>query len=192
MTIGDRIKKIRTEKGLSTYALSKKAGISQSTVSKLENGKRKADNIILEKLADALNVSVDRLTGDSVSCIIESKLDELGISLQDLSQKSGVPFTWLKNIDSFIPRDMDYMLEAFDPTPGRPLDWDDTVGYKSYEWITNVAEVLGIPGSTLRAALARQEIPVYDGPRITVEEAKKKSLKKFFMINKLQNLLMLT
>ena len=67
MTIGERIKKIRMARGISTYTLAQITGLSQSSISKLENGKRKADNIILEKIADVLNVSIDRLTGDSVS-----------------------------------------------------------------------------------------------------------------------------
>ena len=168
MTIGARIKKIRTEHGLSTYDLSKMTGISQSSISKLENGKRKTDNMILEKIATALNISIDRLTGDSVSCLIENRLEELNISLEDVSKKANVPLSWLQNLDSFIPGDMEFMI-----TESKELDWDDVIGeYTSYKWITRVAEILGLPGSTLRAALARQEIPLPDdNPYISAEEA---------------------
>lgn len=178
MDIGDRIKKIRVQKGLSTYKISKMTGISQSVVSRLENKKRKADNAIIEKLAKALEVSPDRLTGESASSIIENRLAELGISLEEVAEKAGVPLAWLEKLDSFIPGDMEFMIA---PSEGHPLEWDDTIGgYNSYKLITKVAEVIGLPGSTLRTALARQEIPLPDDlPHITAEEAFKQAQEDF-------------
>ncbi|MEG1086129.1 MAG: helix-turn-helix transcriptional regulator [Anaerovoracaceae bacterium] len=170
MDIHERIKKIRKESGLSTYDIAKKTGVSQSVISKLENGKRKADSIILEKLSDALNISIDRLTGEAVSSIIENRLEELGMSLETLSKKADVPISWLKGIHAFIPGEMEYMIGERE---GKELDWDDEIGgYESYEWITRVANVLNLPGSKLRAALARQEVPLYDGSPNTPEEAR--------------------
>ncbi len=156
MTIGERIKKIRNEGGLSTYDLSKITGISQSSISKMENGKRKIDNIALEKIAAALNVSIERLTGESVSCIIEQRLEDLNTSLGEVAKKADVPLKWLENIDSFIPGEMEFG------------------DYTSYNWISKVAESLDIPGGVLRAALARQEIPLPDMREIrsvTAQEA---------------------
>lgn len=154
MDIGARIKKIRSQKELSTYELSKLVGVSQSTISKLENGKRKADNIIIEKLAEALGVSPDRLTGESVSSIIENRIDQLNINIEEVAERSGVPLHWLQNIDTF--------------TPGEFGEYE--IGY---DWITKVADVLDLPASMLRAALARQEIPLYEGPETTILDAKK-------------------
>lgn len=99
MEARDRIRKFREKKGLSTNDVSRLTGISQSTISKLENGKRKANLEILEKIAVALEVSVDRLTGDSVSSIIENRLEETGMTLEDVEKISGVSAYWLKNID---------------------------------------------------------------------------------------------
>lgn len=153
MGIGERIKAFRGKKNLSTTGLSKSTGISQSTISKLENGKRKADIEILGKIAEALEVSTDRLTGEAASSIIEDRLDEIGMTLAEVADKTKVvPLHWLQNLDAFIPG-----------------EWGDyEIGY---DWITKVAEVIGLPGSTLRAALARQEIPAYDGPQESPEEA---------------------
>lgn len=159
MEIGDRVRQIRMNQGLSTYDLSQKTGISQSTISKLENKKRKADSIILEKIAEALSVSVDRLTGESVSCIIENRLEDLGVSLESVAEKSQVSLHWLQNIDTFIPGQL-----------------GDEIGY---DWITRVAEVIDLPGSKLRAALARQEAPLYDSPMSTAEEAFKQAQEDF-------------
>ncbi|OUQ14475.1 hypothetical protein B5E84_16135 [Lachnoclostridium sp. An14] len=170
MNIGERIKKIRTEKGISTYQLSELTGISQSSISKLENGHRKADIEILMKIARALNISIDRLTGDSVGSIIEERIKELRITLDEVAKKSQVPLSWLQNIDDFVPGDMEFKLENFEED--KALDWDDVIGdHTSYKLISRVAETLGLPPSQLRAALARQEIPLPDAPPVSAVEA---------------------
>lgn len=52
------IKKIRVEKGLSTYDLSQMTGIPQSTISKMENKKRKIEVEEMELIAKALDTPV--------------------------------------------------------------------------------------------------------------------------------------
>jgi len=60
--IGKNIKKLRKQKGLSQDRLSKLADISYNTVIKLESGGIINPSIdTLQKLAKALNVSVDDL-----------------------------------------------------------------------------------------------------------------------------------
>lgn len=133
MDIGTNIKEIRVQKGLSTYALSKKTGISQSVISKLENGQRKADYTTIERLAIALGVSLNRLTGESVSSIIKNRSIQLGMSLADVAEKSGVSLSWLQNIENITP------------------------DANSYNQITNVANSIDLSSGLLRSALARQE-----------------------------------
>lgn len=145
METKDRIRKFRERKGLSTTDLSNLTGISQSTISKIENGKRKIDLEVLEKIAEVLEVSVDRLTGEAVLCIIEERLEELGMTLEEVAEKTNVSLYWLQNLDTFVPG-----------------EWAN--GEIEYNWITRVAKMIGLPGSQLRGALARQEVPVYDGP----------------------------
>lgn len=152
MEVGKRIKKFREKKNLSTTDLSRLTGISQSTISKLENGKRKPELSVLEKIAEALNILVDRLTGESASALIEDGLEKKGMTLEDVANKANVPLYWLQNLDTF--------------TPGEWGGKDDI----AYNWITKVAEVISVPGNILRAALARQEAPTYDGPMPTAEE----------------------
>lgn len=174
MNTAERIKKLRLAQGLSTYDVSKKTGLSQSVISRVENGKRKLDDEILNKLAEAFGVSVDRLTGDSASSIIENRLEETGMSIEELSKASDVPLSWLENLDSFIPGDMEFLCQDT-PTDRQDIpadeqdyeiDWEDIItdgNVRSYAWITRVAKVLGIRPSILRLALARQEIPLSDG-----------------------------
>ncbi|OQB44025.1 MAG: HTH-type transcriptional regulator SinR [Parcubacteria group bacterium ADurb.Bin159] len=60
--IGKNIKKLRKQKGLSQDRLSKLADISYNTVIKLESGGITNPSIsTLQKIAKALNVSVDNL-----------------------------------------------------------------------------------------------------------------------------------
>lgn len=55
----EKLKKIRISQNKTTYELSELTGIPQSTISKIENGKRKLDSESLTKIATALNISID-------------------------------------------------------------------------------------------------------------------------------------
>lgn len=64
----DRLKQLRKQKGLSQENIARIAGISLSTVSKIEQGKLDIKNSgykTLEALADVFSVSVDYLVGKS-------------------------------------------------------------------------------------------------------------------------------
>lgn len=64
--IGDRIRELRTKKGLTQKALEDRTGISQATICRLENATgeiRALRSTTLKKLAEALDVSVDYLVG---------------------------------------------------------------------------------------------------------------------------------
>lgn len=54
----EKLKSIRVAKGLTTYELAELTGIPQSTISKMENGKRKIETNSLQLLAKALNVPI--------------------------------------------------------------------------------------------------------------------------------------
>lgn len=56
MTPQEKLKKLRKSKNLTTQALGDLIGLPQSTISKIENGKRSFDFLIREKLAEALQV----------------------------------------------------------------------------------------------------------------------------------------
>jgi len=146
MDVGAKLKFFREKRELSTNKLSDLTGISQSTISKLENGKRKADLDTLLKIAEALNIPVTAFTGESLSCLIENRLEKIGMSLEELSKKACVSLTFLKNLDDVIPD---------------PLDYDS---------VTKIAKVLKMPSSILRNALSIQEPPVYEGLSSTAGE----------------------
>lgn len=55
--VGDRIRKIRTEKGLSQSELGEMVGLTADRIQKYENGARKPKMDLLKKIASALGVS---------------------------------------------------------------------------------------------------------------------------------------
>lgn len=168
--IGNRIKQARSLRNYTLDDIANEIGVAKSTIQRYENGLISKPKLpVLQAIADSLNVNPAWLSGqdvrmiidDSLSNIIKSKLDELNMSLEEIAEKSGVPLYWLQNIDTFIPG----YYEPYE------------IGY---DRITKIAEVIGLPGGTLRAALARQEIPMPDDlPRITAEEAFKQAQEDF-------------
>ncbi|MHB8063374.1 MAG: helix-turn-helix domain-containing protein [Ruminiclostridium sp.] len=156
MSIGKRIKKVRKNLGFTQDNLASRANISRSYLADVENGRYNPSFNTLERIAGALEVSVDRLTGESASSIIEARLDEIGMTLSELAEKSKVPLTFLENLDSIVP------------------DLEGDGGEQCYSYMSSIAWVLGIPGSKLRLAFARQEIPAskYDNiPKSSAAEA---------------------
>lgn len=61
--IGARIRKLRTNKGWSQQILADHAGIERAHLGRLEEGRKEAGVIILEKIADALEVDIRELLG---------------------------------------------------------------------------------------------------------------------------------
>ena len=61
--VGPRLKRIRTQRGVTLTALSEATGISKSTLSRLENGQRRPSLELLLPLAQAHRVPLDDLVG---------------------------------------------------------------------------------------------------------------------------------
>ena len=66
MTLGEKIKQLRQEKGLSQPELAAEAGIEQSYLSKLENDKSLPSNDILRKILAAFQVSLNDFVTDEL------------------------------------------------------------------------------------------------------------------------------
>lgn len=129
-SIGKRIKEIREQKKLSTYDLAKMTGISQSTISKLENGKRSVDLALLRSISKALNVDVSDFLVESNNLLIGVRIKKQrelkGLSVDELSEKSGIGIKLL-------------------------LDIEDNNLKPGLETIEKIAETLSIPTSYLAA-----------------------------------------
>ncbi len=153
-SISVRLKKAMNIRNLSQADLARRTNISKGALSSYISGRYvpKRNNILL--LAEVLDVNEEWLTGADVPMeaslisIIDQRLNETGMTLEELAGRARVSLHWLQHIHTFIPGE---------------LQEEDT----GYDRITRVAKVLDIPGSILRRALARQEIPlsgVYPAP----------------------------
>ncbi len=116
MNIGEKIKKIRTQQNKSTYELAdiiNKNGfkISQSAISKIENGRKKIDIETLEEIAKALDIEVDLLITNQKSNIgktgfamdIGKKIKKFRkkrkISIEELSEYAELSISYLYQIE---------------------------------------------------------------------------------------------
>jgi transcriptional regulator with XRE-family HTH domain len=61
--VGDRLRQIRTQRGITLTELSTRTGISKSTLSRLETGQRRPTLELLLALADTYRVPLDDLVG---------------------------------------------------------------------------------------------------------------------------------
>lgn len=87
MTTGQRIKMIRNKLGFTQDKLASDANMSRSYLADVENDRYNPSFDTLERIAEALNVSTDRLTGESASSIIENRLNEKGVTLEEIAKK---------------------------------------------------------------------------------------------------------
>lgn len=86
--IGDRVKKLRTEKKMSLTELAGQAGVAKSYLSSLERNLQRNPSIqFLEKIASVLNVPVDHLIHEHIN---EEYLDSDWMNLVKEAMKSGV------------------------------------------------------------------------------------------------------
>ena len=79
--IGDVIKKLREESGVTAKDLAQKIGLSASQMSRLESGQRRINSEVLTRIAKALGVAPSRLIDDSS-----------GMEIRSLAQSAAAPF----------------------------------------------------------------------------------------------------
>lgn len=85
MDIGEKIKYLRTEKGITQKELASKLGTSQQNLAQYENGKRNPKPETLKRIADALEVPISSL--GFYDMIVDSILDQakpLSMNVLDL------------------------------------------------------------------------------------------------------------
>lgn len=77
MDIGERIKKVRQEKGLSQKALGQLLGVSQQHIAQYETGKRKPKYDTLKKIIHALDVPLLDIVGeDELEIMVTAQMRE--------------------------------------------------------------------------------------------------------------------
>ena len=81
MTIGQKIKKLRTNKGLSQKALGELVGISDSAIAAYENGKKNPGRETVIKLAAALDTDANYFMNDEVDKLTERDKKDIAKTL---------------------------------------------------------------------------------------------------------------
>lgn len=92
MKLGERIQKLRKEKGYSQEEFAKHIGIGRSTLANYEQDIRKPSYVILELIAKTLNTTPSYLMGwddNSVGKRIKQRREDLGISQEELAKRVG-------------------------------------------------------------------------------------------------------
>ena len=77
MDIGKRIKKIRSDKGLTQKQLAKIAGVGEMTISQYERGVRQPKVEQLQRIVNVLGISMNQLLTDSEESFTPKKLREI-------------------------------------------------------------------------------------------------------------------
>jgi transcriptional regulator with XRE-family HTH domain len=75
---GTRLRSLRKKSGLTMKELGSKFNLAESTISGYENGTRKPDTDIMEKIADFFEVTVDFLLGRSEESNKNEEEDNVG------------------------------------------------------------------------------------------------------------------
>lgn len=74
-SFSERLKELRSSKGLTMQQLGKEIGSTKGTISNLENGNKKPSLDMLIKLADYFNISIDYLVGRTDDPFLHQKED---------------------------------------------------------------------------------------------------------------------
>ena len=92
MTLGDKIRLLRTEQGISQKELAKRVGVDQKQISRYENGTYEPSLAVVEKLSGAFGVTVDFLIRGKETKALEG----FGIRDRDL-------YVYCQSIDKLNP-----------------------------------------------------------------------------------------
>ncbi len=104
MKIGEKIKAARISANMTQAELAEKLGVAYQNIGQLESGKRKPKLETIQKIADALGVSVSYLSGiendtSLISYLIKDARERAGMTMEDLAQKSGIPVSLLEDYE---------------------------------------------------------------------------------------------
>lgn len=161
MTLGEKIRKLRSEKGFSQGFLGTKSGVNAKLLSKYENGRITPTAETLRKIAEALEVSADYLIFDNVPQDGVSQLKDLELfeRFKEVEQMEPEDRTMIKNlIDAVIIKNK--VQTALRPAQDQP--WEDrmrTLLDKLRQRVKGYSEeeILQIVGKAIKAVRVEEE-----------------------------------
>ncbi len=86
-TFSERLRQLRTAKGLTQAELADELGVSRNSIFFYEAGKRNPDIVIFKKIADYFHVTCDYMLGASINKTVETREigEELGLTDEAIS-----------------------------------------------------------------------------------------------------------
>lgn len=167
--IARRIKEIRKKKGISQLELANKLGFSQAYIAMIEKGKRDIDTELLNKIAQALGVSVAELLSspeEKKTIEVEKRTD-----LVILPVYSGVPASGFEGGDVEL---IDYLptpREMLQGIPENRVAWVKVLGDSMEPKVKKGDMILVADGSYVSIKNGDLVVAVMDG---------EKTLKRFY------------
>ena len=123
MPIGENIKQLRTNKGLTQEGFARETGISRSYLSDLENNRKSPTIETLEKIARKMNTSLKFLIGGSETMTGTYDLDEMQWFPSEEPETKKVR-VWVEGYaDIEIPLDMDKEEAESEVYIGDLVEW---------------------------------------------------------------------
>lgn len=156
MEIGPAIRNFREERGYTLEDLARKSNISPSYLSEIERGHKRPSLKTLDKICAALNISREVLLPAETKVSLGDKIrmirQEKGLSLKDLSARTGISFTYLSEIERGVLHPAADTLNKIAAALEVPLSLllsysENWIGKK----IKSVRESLGLTQSALAA-----------------------------------------
>ena len=128
MYIGLNIKKIRENRNMTQKKLSEISGVSEISIKKYETNDRKPKYENLDKLARALQVSINELSNtNSLSYELIIKIKEiLVLDTSTIEKETGIPLSALEDI--ILNSHKDLPIEAFEALLEQLFKLDETAG----------------------------------------------------------------
>ncbi|APU11611.1 helix-turn-helix transcriptional regulator [Cellulophaga lytica] len=105
MTIGERLKELRTLRGLTLVELEDKSGVSFVQIGRYENNKAKPSAKTIFKLANALNIGIEELTNKLIHTTNSDDPDFI---------KLDAKYTKLKNLEVISKESKNAIEKIFD------------------------------------------------------------------------------
>jgi transcriptional regulator with XRE-family HTH domain len=149
--VGPRLKRVRTERGVTLAELSAATGISKSTLSRLESGQRKPSLELLLPIAQAHQVPIDELVGAPEIGDPRVRLVPRRMKRHDGSYQTVLPLTRQPG----APHAFKMIIPADNGTP-------DPQSHEGYEWMYVLSGRLRLVLGTKEIILGQGEAVEFD------------------------------
>jgi len=145
LPIGQRVRDARNELGLTQLALAKSAGISPSYLNLIEHDKRLIGGALLGRIAKALEVSVDHLSGTDDPLLAQQMIDLVrSQALPDTDEKDALQLVgerpkWARNVIGLHHKYQEAAETAF--ALSDRLSQDPTLMELSHAMLTQITSI---------------------------------------------------